>query len=716
MRWQLLARLALPLTFAAVAGIGTPRPETRGSLAAVAQTPEFPVSADRSGWLPWKPPIDDYVGSIVDMSRFLDAPAGKHGFIRIRAQAPATGPLLEFSDGVPARFFGVNLVAERCFYPHDYADFLANRLASASCNLVRLHHMDADFAPVNIFDPRFDDTRHLSATSLDRLDYLIAQLKDRGIYLYVDLCIFRKLKAGDGVPGWQDVPAGLKIVGQFDRRLIELQKEYATQLMTHRNPYTGLRLVDDPAVVFQDILGESTLVWAEIDGIPASYKTELRQLFGRWLLGRYSSRAALAAAWKSDPQPLAASEDPAGDTVQLPSGGEIQGGTSQSPRVRDALYFLNELETGYYREMRDHLRGLGARYLITGSSMWLASVTNSAAQMPLDFVDRHHIYANPQGPGFPDPAHLTYEGRPAVLDPMLGTAGLLSRRAVFGKPYVVSEWQHAWLNEFHLEGVPLVTAHAAFQRWDALCQFEYAYGELADRIFRHYDTSGLPDQWVQWPAMALMFHRGDLPTDPEPYVQPTGSDPVLDRTLMETHLPVGIESERQVRLRLGAGPAPGPRSSPFTSPLVRRSGLFLIQSPRTAAIVGLLQRASPINTDLLSLETPTEFGSVIVSSLTEEPIARSDRLLITAVGRAENTGMEYGPNHDRTVKIGGPPVIMDPLRGTLSIRREGSRLPRVYRLNNAALRDGTVAATIEGGFLRIPLEANRLTVWYEVVE
>jgi hypothetical protein len=43
--------------------------------------------------------------------------------------------------------------------------------------------------------------------------------------------------------------------------------------------------------------------------------------------------------------------------------------------------------------MRDHLRGLGAHYLVTGSSMWLASVTNSAAQVPLDFVDRHHIYS-----------------------------------------------------------------------------------------------------------------------------------------------------------------------------------------------------------------------------------------------------------------------------------------------------------------------------------
>jgi hypothetical protein len=721
MRWRAAALLALLLTLFVAAVTGTPRPEAPAGTTvlgrAAAQGPTFPVSTDRKGWLPWDPSFDDYAGSALDMSRFLDSPAGKHGFIRVRANPPAGGPMLEFADGTLIRFWGINLVAERCFLPHNYADFLASRLASAGCNLVRLHHMDAAFANPNIFDPRFDDTRHLSASSLERLDYLIAQLEKRGIYLFVDLCVFRKPKAGDGVREWQDVQPGLKVVGQFDRRLIDLQKEYATQLMTHRNAYTGLRLIDDPAVVFQSIINESTLVWSEIDTIPSSYQTDLRERFSHWLGEQYASRAALATSWQSDPQPLAAGEDPAQGTVRLASGGEIQRQTDTppTPRVRDSLRFLHELETGSFREMRDYLRGLGAHCLI-GTNMWLASVANSAAQASLDFVDRHNIYANPKGPGFPDYRSLTYESGPAVLQETMGPASLQSRRAVFGKPFLVSEWQHAWPNEFRLEAIPLVAAHAAFQGWDGVCQFEYAYGELADVIFRYYDASGFPDQWAQWPAMAMMFHRGDLPTDPQPYVQPTGSDPVLDRTWMESHLPPGIEEQRRVRVLLGDGPVPTAASPNSPTPLERRPGLFLIKSPRTAAVVGLLQKASPIATDSFSLETPTEFGSVIVSSLTEEPILRSRRLLITAVGRAENSGTTYGPNRDRLTSPGHAPVIMDPLRGTLSIQRESTRLPHVYRLDNAGLRDGEVSARLEGGSLRIPLDENRLTLWYEVVE
>src|SRR5947209_5811025 len=159
MRWKTagILTLAVPLFVAAV----TSKPPMGGRDAtglvqiASADPPGWPVSGDRSGWLPWVPPLDDFAGSAVDMSRFLDPPAGKHGFIRIRANAPATGPMLEFADGTPARFFGINVLAEANFFSHDYADFLATRLASAGCNLVRMHQIDAGWAQVKVFDPSY---------------------------------------------------------------------------------------------------------------------------------------------------------------------------------------------------------------------------------------------------------------------------------------------------------------------------------------------------------------------------------------------------------------------------------------------------------------------------------------------------------------------------------------------------------------------------------
>ena len=64
---------------------------------------------------------------------------------------------------------------------------------------------------------------------------------------------FRRFKAGDGVPAADQLGPAARPYTLFDPRLIELQKEYARDLLTHRNPYTGLRYVDDPALALVEV-------------------------------------------------------------------------------------------------------------------------------------------------------------------------------------------------------------------------------------------------------------------------------------------------------------------------------------------------------------------------------------------------------------------------------------------------------------------------------
>ena len=124
---------------------------------------------------------------------------------------------------------------------------------------MRLHHMDASWAAPNIFDPKFDDTQHLSADSMDKLDYFLFQLKKRGIYIYLDWLVNRKFKKGDGVADYESIDDGAKIVAHFDPRMIALQKKYMRQVLGHRNAYTGTLYRDEPQIALSEVINEDSL-------------------------------------------------------------------------------------------------------------------------------------------------------------------------------------------------------------------------------------------------------------------------------------------------------------------------------------------------------------------------------------------------------------------------------------------------------------------------
>jgi hypothetical protein len=56
-----------------------------------------------------------------------------------------------------------------------------------------------------------------------------------------------RTKEGDGVPVYQLIGAA-KAMTNIGDRMLELQREYARQLLTHHNPYTGSEYRNEPAI------------------------------------------------------------------------------------------------------------------------------------------------------------------------------------------------------------------------------------------------------------------------------------------------------------------------------------------------------------------------------------------------------------------------------------------------------------------------------------
>jgi hypothetical protein len=251
--------------------------------------------------LAWDGPAD----AVADVRFMLEPPAGRFGPITVRDGH------LAFTNGGRARFWGTNLSGDAGIPPKEAAERVAERLAKYGFNLVRFHGLDG-FGQ-SIFDRSQKDTRHLDPEKMDRLDYMIAQLERRGIYVNLNLNVGRKFTAADGV-AQTDWLSFAKYCVIFDPRMIELQKEYARQLLTHRNPYTGKTYAEDPAVIIIELTNENSLLGGWTRGflrgqqrsrpggggwtdIPPFYGEELTRFFNEWLVRRYATREALAAAW-----------------------------------------------------------------------------------------------------------------------------------------------------------------------------------------------------------------------------------------------------------------------------------------------------------------------------------------------------------------------------------------------------------------------------------
>lgn len=233
--------------------------------------------------MPW----DDNSPNITNLSFLNPTPAGKEGFVKVE-----NGHL--YAGDKRLKLLGVNLTFNATTPDHETADKIAARLARFGINAVRFHLMDVS-APKGILNA---DMRTLNPDQLDRFDYFFSALKRRGIYSDINLQVLRRypglLLSEDGRPS-------TKGIDQFQPDLVEQQKDYARTLLQHRNPYTGNRYVDDPAVALVEINNENGLIqsWqsGRLDRMNSAYKRTLTTAWQSWIEKRYPSKRAWGNAW-----------------------------------------------------------------------------------------------------------------------------------------------------------------------------------------------------------------------------------------------------------------------------------------------------------------------------------------------------------------------------------------------------------------------------------
>jgi hypothetical protein len=264
------------------------------------------TAQDRTRWFEFYLPWNDSSKTVTDMSAYLDAPAGKHGFLQV---TPDGHFKFENKPG-NERFVGVVNVAVANFPTKEQAKIIAARMAKFGINLVRIHLMDVE-GVYGLFQNSSQNTLQISADRLDKMDYFIKCMKDKGIYFNFCIHAGRVYKTGDGI----DSPVKndqSKYITLFNQKLIDLQKDFAQKIIGHVNPYTKLTYANDPAMATVELTNENSLfngwlgwqgdfIFGETTGgIGPFYSNELDVKFNNWLTGKYENDSLLAAAWKGE--------------------------------------------------------------------------------------------------------------------------------------------------------------------------------------------------------------------------------------------------------------------------------------------------------------------------------------------------------------------------------------------------------------------------------
>lgn len=700
------------------------------------------------GWFEWKPDPAAQGVDEVSLAQWLDAPAGKHGRI------VAKGERLEVNDK-PIRLWGINLCYQDCAPPKDLAERRAAFYARNGINAVRLHKYADGPGWAGIQSP--ESFTEFDPEALDRMDYFVAQLKAKGIYVKLSPTFGVKLgpKDYDQLPFAKDFgprPApGNRLETKhgavyLSTEIQNLQIRQTTNLLKHRNPYTGLTYAEDPAIFLVEMYNEDSALFygtmERLQNVPA-LRAKAGVEFVHWLRDKYKTKEALLARWGADSLNTFAGERITGESWEdwriFPVGNpwffdpdQLAGSqAARAPRLHDTMQFLYELQNRFYHLFISALGQVGYRGEAMASN-WIAGRAfshfyNLHSDAQIGLVDRHNYYGGGEGGTIQTQSMLVAPG-----------SGLLSTglSQVAGRPFSLSEWIHVFPTEWGVEGPAILGAYGmGLQGWDVSFIFQNRdSGTWSERIGRDQWDATAPQILGVFPAVARQVLRGDVKTSPVTHARKVhipslakgelGFDDRADaqgdvKTSDSRTFPAA--GLAMVRSMVEFTDKPEPTASFDVRPFYKDGrvvsstgelrwgygegkGWIEIDTAGTQALVGFAA-GREIRLGQVSITTRTPFCAVYVSARgKDESLSSAKSALITTIARARNTGMKVlGP---LLLDAGKPPVVLEPVVAEVDLRRPGAT---VHILDSEGRRTGRTA-TVKG--TKVLLDGTRDRTWH----
>lgn len=431
-----------------------------------------------------------------------------------------------------------------------------------------------------------------------------------------------------------------------------------------------------------------------------------------------------------------------GNARELPAGQTIEQASVALPPVagnppgQDAVAYLMAVEASYGRRMRGLLRDeLRVRTPLGISQTGFGGLPGIVREAACDFVDQHSYWDHPSFPNrWWDTNDWRTGNRCMLRDPGLGALDGMAKARVAGKPATLTEYNHPAPNEYLAEGVPLLFTAAALQDWDAVFLFSWNGDAAWDKqhLFGFFDAANHPGQLAHLAAFAGLFRSGVLvplaatrtltvPLAAVPRIAAAGGWPNTWTVAGAAAIPEDPFLVRwAVRLADGDGEPALQRVGQAEPGAVRwdrtrGAEMLTVDLPQLASVVGMAggRTVTLSALRLTAAPTPRGFLSLSAASCDGQPLARSRRILLAAIDKAENAGWTW--NAERSFiptawKEG--PVVVHGFAAEVVLRGRGASRVR------ALAADGSVAAEIPStngpDGLTFRIDPAQRALWYEI--
>ncbi len=701
------------------------------------------AARQNEGWIVFNPAQDSFQESAgLDLRSLNEQIAGEHGFIGVKQ-----GEFIHTDNGAPVRFWAVNGPSSK---DRESLQREARLLAKRGVNLVRVH------------GGYFDNNGNVKMDAVRHAQDVVEAMKAEGIYSHFSIYF----------PLWLTPPPGADWLNGYDGRehpfaalffnptFQEKYRQWWKALLLTPNESTGKRLIDDPAVAGLEMQNEdSFLFWTFGEkNIPDPQWRILETLFAQWLVKEHGSLQAALRKWNGLSMPR---DNPAEGRIGFRPIWNMF--NEKTPRDKDTVRFLVQLQRQFYQDTYQLLRELGFRGVITASNWTTASPQvlgplEKYSYTVGDFIDRHGYFSclsrGDNSEWSVRDAH-TYADRSALrFDPEEPGAARQFVHPVMdpkydGMPSMISETTWNRPNRYRSEAPLYLAVYGALQGGSAVVHFaqDSATWTVKPGFFMQPWTLMSPSMMGQFPAAALIYRQrlvepGEVLAEVNLNIDalfdlqgtPLPQDAAFDELRLKD-VPQGTTVEAgnvidplihyagRTAVNFVTQSKPS-RLEPLSKYIDREKqtvlsstrqvlldygkGILYVNAPAVQAVSGALAEAGPVSLHDIRVASDLELGHIVVVSLDSQPLAESKRMLLQVMSEERNNKFRTSPVSNsvkRIDSIGQDPWLFKQLQGNVRLKRDDAK-----QLKVTALDFNGYAVEPAGTADNIPLRSD--TVYY----